>query len=497
MPTSVQGDFSRLFELNAGTRMKAFRVTREFPLALRLLLINQFGIDIGFYILVPFLAAYLGQELGMSDALVGLVLGVRNLGQQGLFLLGGSAADRLGPRAVIITGCALRTMGFSLFAFGTTLPVVLGASLLNGLAAGLFYPSARAYVALEAGDRKAEAFALLNVYATIGSLIGLLLGSVLIRADFRICAVAAAGVYALLTVAQAMVIPERPAPAADRSTVLGDWLEVFGNRRFLLFSLATTGMFTVENQLCLLLPAGAKQASGWEGAAGVLLGAGAAVNLFQMPITRALERHGGGSRWVGGGLVLMGLGFVPPLLICTDGPPDGLREVVPRMVVMLIGALLLFVGTMVAHPAVLEMIPRFGRETLAGTYFGLFYVFAGLTAAGGNAVVGWTMDISKQYECPWLPWIGCVTFGLSSALAVTLLYRTRLLPDRPEVSAVEGTVIPSGLPERGGAMAAEAGSGPAGPTAGSVGRWDTGFAGRTRLPGPGRAADEAREKPPR
>ncbi|MBH1937152.1 MFS transporter [Streptomyces sp. AV19] len=477
--------------------MKAFRVTREFPLALRLLLINQFGIDIGFYILVPFLAAYLGQELGMSDALVGLVLGVRNLGQQGLFLLGGSAADRLGPRAVIIAGCALRTLGFSLFAFGTSLPVVLGASLFNGLAAGLFYPSARAYAALEAGDRKAEVFALLNAYATIGSLIGLLLGSVLIQTDFRVCAVAAAGVYGLLTVGQALVLPDREPPTANRSTtVLGDWLEVFGNRRFLLFSLATTGMFTVENQLCLLLPAGARQASGWEGAAGVLLGAGAVANLFQMPITRALERHGGGQRWVGAGLVVMGLGFLPPLLICADGPPAGTREVVPRMLVMLAGSLLLYFGTMIAHPAVLEMIPRFGRETLAGTYFGLFYVFAGLTAAGGNAVVGWTMDTAKRFDCPWLPWLGCVAFGFSSALAVAVLHRTRLLPGREGAPVVEGTVILPGPPERTHATA-EAAPGPVGPTAEAVGRWEVGHRDRARLPGPVRAADDATDQPPR
>ncbi|MFI9723599.1 MFS transporter [Streptomyces sp. NPDC052396] len=461
--------------------MKAFRVTREFPLALRLLLINQFGIDIGFYILVPLLAAYLGRDLGMSAALVGLVLGIRNLGQQGLFLLGGSAADRLGPRTVIIAGCALRTLGFSLFAFGSTLPVVCGASLLNGLAAGLFYPSTRAYVALSPGVRKAEAFALLNVYATIGSLIGLVLGSVLYMTDFRIWAVAGAGVFALLTVAQALVLPDSPPVGGSRGSVLGDWLEVFGNRRFLLFSFATTGMFTVENQLCLLLPDGARQASGWDGAAGVLLGMGAVANLFQLPITRALERHGGGPRWVGPGLVVMGLSFLPPLLICAMDPPNGAREIAPRMVIMVLGSLLLFFGTMVAHPAVLEMIPRFGREALAGTYFGLFYVFAGLTAAGGNAVVGWSMDMAKRAGLPWLPWVCCTCFGLSSAMAVAVMYRMRALPDRAGPPVVEGTVISPGLPATAGAE-----SGPE-----AMGGWDT-----ARLPGPARAADDA-DRPPR
>ncbi|WP_269857229.1 MFS transporter [Streptomyces sp. RPT161] len=465
--------------------MKAFRATREFPLALRLLLINQFGVDIGFYILVPLLAVYLRRDLGLSAASVGLVLGIRNLGQQGLFLLGGSATDRLGPHTVIIAGCALRTLGFSLFAFGSTLPVVCAASVLNGLAAGLFYPSTRAYVALAPCVRKAEAFALLNVYATIGSLIGLVLGSVVCGTDFRGWAVVGACVFALLTVGQAMVLPNSPPVAASRGSVLGDWLEVFGNRRFLLFSFATTGMFIVENQLCLLLPEGARNASGWEGAAGVLLGLGAVANCFQLPITRALERHGGGPRWVAPGLVVMALSFLPPLLICHRQPPTGLAQIVPRMVILSIGSLLLFGGTMVAHPAVLEMIPRFGRESLAGTYFGLFYVFAGLTAAGGNAMVGWSMDVAKRFAVPWLPWVCCTCFGLSSATAVALMYRMRKLPDRTGAPGVEGTMISPGLPATSGS---EAGGGPE-----AAGSWGTG-----RLPGPARqAVDDAERQPPR
>lgn len=39
----------------------------------------------------------------MSAAVVGIVLGVRNLSQHGLFIIGGSASDRLGAHGVIIT----------------------------------------------------------------------------------------------------------------------------------------------------------------------------------------------------------------------------------------------------------------------------------------------------------------------------------------------------------------------------------------------------------
>src|SRR5690606_41611969 len=87
----------------------------------RLLVINQFGINVGFYMLLPFLASYMS-GLGYGAAGIGLVLGVRNLSQQGMFLIGGTAAARLGCRPMIIAGCALRVVSFALVPFFRSLP---------------------------------------------------------------------------------------------------------------------------------------------------------------------------------------------------------------------------------------------------------------------------------------------------------------------------------------------------------------------------------------
>ncbi len=65
----------------------------------RLLMVNQFAINLGFYMLMPYLADHLAHGLGLAAWTVGLVLGVRNLSQQGMFLIGepsptGTAASR-------------------------------------------------------------------------------------------------------------------------------------------------------------------------------------------------------------------------------------------------------------------------------------------------------------------------------------------------------------------------------------------------------------------
>ncbi|MER6676975.1 MFS transporter [Streptomyces sp. NPDC000983] len=397
--------------------MRTWHEIRRFPLAVRLLLVNQAGVNTGFYLLVPYLATHLTGHLGMSAAVVGVVLGVRTLSQQGLFLIGGSAADRLGARGVIIAGCALRTVGFALFALGDSLTVLLAASVLSGLAGALFNPAVRAYLAHEAGERKAEAFALFNLFATVGALIGPLLGSLLLLADFRTCALTAAGIFALLTVAQALVLPARPVEPSGGG-VLGDWREVLGNRAFLAFALAMVGMFTLENQLYLLLPEGARQATGWDGAAGLVFLVGTVTGLtLQLRIVRHLKSRGDSARWIAVGPAVMGLAFLPPLF---GGP-----------FAILLAVVLLHLGLMIASPLVMELVPGFGRPELTGTYFGVFYAVSGVAAALGNALVGWAMDAGER-----LPWLCCAALGAASACAVARLHRRGALPRAAERSAV-------------------------------------------------------------
>ncbi|MFF1465685.1 MFS transporter [Streptomyces sp. NPDC058330] len=413
--------------------MRTWHEIRRFPLAVRLLLVNQLGVNTGFYLLIPYLATHLGDDLGMSAAVVGIVLGVRNLSQQGLFLIGGSAADRLGARGVIITGCALRTAGFALFALGDGLPVLLAASVLSGVAGALFNPAVRTYIAQEAGERRAEAFALFNVFATTGALLGPLLGSVLLLLDFRACALTAAAIFALLTVAQARVLPARQVPPAGR-TVVADWREALGDRAFLAFALAMVGMFTLENQLYLLLPDSARRATGWDGAAGLVFLVGTLAGLaLQLRVTRALKRRGSRARWTATGLALMALAFVPPMVVAGAGaPPGGPADAVLRALPVLAGALLLHLGIMIAQPFVMEMVPAFGRPELTGTYFGIFYAVSGVAAALGNTGVGWAMDVAGRggagTAAVLLPWACCLLLGLASACGVFWLRRTGTLP---------------------------------------------------------------------
>lgn len=94
----------------------------------------------GFFLVIPLITVHFVGELGWAAASVGLVLGVRQLVQQGLTVFGGAWADRVGPKPLILSGCLIRTLGFAGMAFADSFAGLLAASLLAGVGGGSSTP---------------------------------------------------------------------------------------------------------------------------------------------------------------------------------------------------------------------------------------------------------------------------------------------------------------------------------------------------------------------
>lgn len=412
---------------------------RQLSLPARLLVINQFGINVGFYMLLPFLASYMSHDLGYGAAVIGLVLGVRNLSQQGMFLVGGTAADRLGCRPMIIAGCALRVLAFALFSFLTSLPGLVVAVVLTGLAGALFNPAVRTYLMHEAGDRKAEVFAVFNVFAHAGTLVGPLVGAALLAVDFRLVALVACIAFAVLTVAQVLVLPHREVQSQNKS-VLGSWREVTTNRRFLAFTLALSAYFGLYNQLYLTLPLEAQRVSGLSGSIAVVFAVSTVIGVFgQMRITNWCRQRWTAGRSVAVGLACMGLSFVPLMLsgplLATRGPADFGADWVAVSVACLpvvVTTVLFTVGQAITNPFAMELLPIIGSERLAGTYYGFYYLVSSLVAAGVSWLVGALLDGSTDPALRWMPWLALLAVGLAGAAGSGAMERRGLLGSRVE-----------------------------------------------------------------
>ncbi|MFI9582013.1 MFS transporter [Streptomyces sp. NPDC052236] len=271
-------------------------------------MVNQFTINLGFNMLMPYLASHLAGSLGLAAWAVGLVLGVRHFSQQGMFLLGGTIADRLGYKAPILTGCLLRTVGFGMLGWAESLPALICASVATGFAGALFNPAVRACLATEAGERRVDAFAVFNVYYQGGMLLGPVAGLALLAVDFRLVCAVAATVFAGLSVLQWRALPARR--GRETGTALGgvvaQWRTVAANRPFVLFAVSMAASYVLAFQVYMALPLAATDALGADGSLvtrGLFVVSAAVAVVGQLRLT-----EGGTFAPSGGELVLKAFG---------------------------------------------------------------------------------------------------------------------------------------------------------------------------------------------
>jgi len=386
--------------------------SRSFDPAVRLLFLNQLTINLGFYMLMPYLAAHLADGLGMAAWAVGLVLGVRNLSQQGMFLVGGALADRLGFKPLIVAGCALRTVGFGALAFAQSLPFLIAASLATGLAGALFNPAVRACLAAEAGEeRRVEAFALFNAYYQAGILLGPLVGVALTGVSFRLTCVVAALLFLGLTLVQLRHLPVsagggRPGPKdGEDGGTRGQLRTVLGNRVFWLFSLAMTGSYVLSFQVYLALPL----AAGGTGVTTALFVVSALVALAgQLRITAWCAARLSRERSLVLGLALMGGAFLLPAVLGRGAPA------------LLLCAAVLAVANAVLYPYEMDTVVALSRGRWVATHYGLYNTVCGIGITLGNLGTGVLLDVTGWTAVPWL---ALCAVGLGCAAAVAALGR--------------------------------------------------------------------------
>ncbi|GGS62156.1 MFS transporter [Nonomuraea spiralis] len=403
------------------------REFRSFDRPIRLLQINQAGINIGFYMLMPYLAQHLSAGAGLAAWTIGLILGLRNASQQGMFLIGGTLADRFGHKPMIMAGCALRTAGFALFGLTTSLPLLVVAAVLTGLAGALFNPAARAYLAGAAGSRKVAAFAVFNVFYQGGILLGPLLGVLLLAGGFTVVCLGAAGIFAVLTVLQGLYLPSRPRePDQARQPVLRAWRQAFGDRAFVSFAASMIASYALSYQMYLALPLQVQRAGGGEWGVTALYAVSGLLGIAgQVRLTAWCAERWSRGQAITRGLALMGASFVPMVVAAQLHLPPA-----AMLAAALVCALLLGAGTLVAFPFEMATIADMAGERLVGTYYGLYNLASGAGILVGNLLSGALLDVTAGAGWAGLPWLALAAAGSLSALAVARLDRRQALQPR-------------------------------------------------------------------
>lgn len=365
----------------------------------------------GFFMIIPLTTVHFVTRLGWAAAGVGLVLGARQLTQQGLTVFGGALSDRLGPRGLILAGCLVRALGFAAMGQATTLPTLLAAALLAGVGGSLFdAPKNAAVTALTLPEARTRAFALMGVAGNLGMVTGPLIGALLAGLPYSSVALYSASAYLIAGALLAATLPAmRPKPGEARPGLEGLRIAAT-DRRFAVFTLLLAGYFLLSSQLNVAVTLKAVGLYG-VGATGPLYGlnAGLAV-LLQLPLIRLAGRY-------------LPQRHVLVLGVLLTAVALGCIALANTFAALLACVALFSLGTMLVFPTQQALTARLARPGLYGSYFGFGALSLGVGGALGNVLGGTLSDLGVRLAVPALPWLTLMSVGLLAAAGLWLELR--------------------------------------------------------------------------
>lgn len=413
--------------------IETLRQFRSFGRPAQILFINEIGVSIALLMLVPYLADHLVHGVGVAIWIVGIVMSLRHF-SEGLFVIGGTLADRIGYKPMIIAGCLLKAVGCGMYAAFGSLPWLIAASVLTGISSALFIPANRAYLAHEESERIVDAFAVFSVCRRLGVLVGPLVGIPLIHFGFRAVSLASVAILLTLAALQWRFLPAVSGPETGSSRpIWADWREALSNRPFLAFAATMFASYALTFQITFGLPLEIRHVSAGHAGMTVLFVMSAILGLaLQVRLIGWCEK-----RWTAGqamvrGLILMGVAFVPLMLPPLQG------SMIVRILPILACAATLSIGSMMLHPFEMATIANLSGGRVIGTYYSVNNLLSGFGGVFGNLVSAAAIGLSHSMGMKSLPWMVLLLLGVLSAVCLKLVDRGDRLspaPLRPQSAA--------------------------------------------------------------
>jgi MFS family permease len=367
------------------------RYDRQFWVLIGGALINSFG----FSLVYPFISLYLYLYRGISMTDVGLLLLVSALVGMLFQLIGGELSDRIGRKAVLVSGLIINIISFGLL----TIAILGDAGYFEFLALMCVLESAIGFYrsmpgimiadTVPEGDRNG-AFSLLRIGWNLGFALGPLLGGVLALYSYAILfgmATVTSGVYLLIVIFLIRDTKPKKVSVAKEAGYGAVWHD----RTFLLFCGIAVLVTLVYAQIFSTF-------STYLGSYGQISAAevgflfsinGFMIVAIQYPLARFLERFrlttslmmGVLLYAVGYGAVGLSVGFLP-LAACM---------------------LLITMGEIIYSPSSINLVSRMARPENRGRYMSFADMMVSGGFAFGPAVGGFLMDkYAGSIEIMWM-----------------------------------------------------------------------------------------------
>lgn len=271
-----------------------------------------FVLSICSFAVVPLLALYLSKELHVPAGRIGVVLSVMAVANQGLQVLVGIVADRLGTRTILGLGILCASAGYLGFAVRPSFWAQLACAFALGVGRATISLVGKALLTQEAGAAQASALTVRSVAVNAGAALGPLIGGLLLT-RFAVALVGAVVVHALFWLVLVRIVPARAqgTASADRPALRAQLAALLTNRPLVGLTGASVGFWFLYGQLTFTFPLYADDRFHLGGRVGSLFAVNAvlAVALQYLLISR-LNRHADGWWTLCLGCVLCGLAFV-------------------------------------------------------------------------------------------------------------------------------------------------------------------------------------------
>ncbi len=385
------------------------------------MLANNLLMWTGFIMVVPLLAVHYVDGLGWPAAAIGIVLAVRQFTQQGLGVFGGIIADRIGVKGLIMAGVLLRAVGFGMMAWADSFAVLLVSALFAALGGALFEaPSRAAVVQLSLPEERGRYFAIQSTTSSIGTALGPLLGTLLLRYSFDVVALTSASLYVLAFILVLIGLPIKDQVTTGEQNMFGGLQMALRDRTFMIFTALGAGMWFMWVQFSVALPL---QATAVTGTADVvswtyMINAGMSITL-QYPLVRGLARWLQPVPMLGAGMVLMACGFGAIAFVQTTP--------------LLLAAVALYVcGSLLAMPSQQTASAELANPQALGSYFGVGALSLALGGGVGNLAGGYLYDAGQAMQWSALPWLVFWVVGTLTGSGLFWLQRVRQTQERAQ-----------------------------------------------------------------
>lgn len=386
-------------------------------------LLNYFLMNTGFYLLVPFIALHGTRDLGLTAAMAGVVLGVRQFVQQGLGIFGGALGDRIGYKTTLSVGLLIRALGFASFAFAADTQGLLLSALIAALGGALYdAPSNAALATLTPPEHRAAAFSLYGIASRLGSALGPALGIWLLAINFSTLSLVAASFYVAGFVLMFFGMPSmKPgariaADAGAGRSFAQSFMITLRDKAFVRMVALNVGYWFLSVQFTISLPLYVYQRFGGLES----LSAYYVINSIPAVFAQYYLLQYLNLRWTRAQILVVGM-----ILIALGMGTIGLW---PAALLVVLSASVYALGDLLYQPTQYTIVSDLARPDMLASYFGFAAFALAIGGGAGNVMGGVFFDFATARGESALVWLLYGVVGLCIAAGLALWMRRDARP---------------------------------------------------------------------